>query len=204
MGERRFRASKEAGLDKIPSVIRETEDDNMLRDALLENIHRANLNPLEEASAYQQLLSDFGITQDQLAERLGRSRPQITNTIRLLRLPVAVQQRVAAGVLSAGHARAILAVEDVARMEYFATKVVNEGLSVRSLEELVALDKPKPGKAKVTAGGRQDALKEMAERVGDHLDTKASIVLGKKKGQLIIDFATVGDLNRIIGIITKN
>lgn len=204
MGERRFRASKEAGLDKIPAVIRETEDDNMLRDALLENIHRANLNPLEEASAYQQLLSDFGITQDQLAERLGRSRPQITNTIRLLRLPVAVQQRVAAGVLSAGHARAILAVEDVARMEYFATKVVNEGLSVRSLEELVALDKPKPGKAKVTPGGRQDALKEMAERVGDHLDTKASIVLGKKKGQLIIDFATVGDLNRIIGIITKN
>ena len=204
MGERRFRASKEAGLSKIPAIIKETADEDMLRDALLENIHRANLNPLEEASAYQQLLSDFGITQDQLAERLGRSRPQITNTIRLLRLPVAVQQRVAAGVLSAGHARAILAVEDVARMEYFATKVVNEGLSVRSLEELVALDKPKPGKAKVTAGGRQDALKEMAERVGDHLDTKASIVLGKKKGQLIIDFATVGDLNRIIGIITKN
>ncbi len=204
MGERRFRASKEAGLDKIPAVIRETEDDNMLRDALLENIHRANLNPLEEASAYQQLLSDFGITQDQLAERLGRSRPQITNTIRLLRLPMAVQQRVAAGVLSAGHARAILSVEDVARMEYFATKVVNEGLSVRSLEELVALDKPKASKAKIVAGGRQDALKEMAERVGDHLDTKASIVLGKKKGQLVIDFATVGDLNRIIGIITKN
>ena len=203
MGERRFRASKEAGLTKIPAVIRETQDDNMLRDALLENIHRANLNPLEEASAYQQLLSDFGITQDQLAEKIGRSRPQITNTIRLLRLPVAVQKRVAAGVLSAGHARAILAVEDAARMEYFANKVVNEGLSVRSLEELVALDKPKPGKAKITAGGRQDALREMADRVGDHLDTKVSIVLGKKKGQLVIDFATVGDLNRIIQIITK-
>jgi ParB family chromosome partitioning protein len=201
MGERRLRASKEAGKTHIPAVIRETADDNMLRDALLENIHRANLNALEEASAYQQLLNDFGITQDQLAEKIGRSRPQITNTIRLLKLPVAVQQKVAAGVLSAGHARAILSVVDANRMEYFANKVINEGLSVRSLEELVALDKPttpKPGKASITPGGRQDTLKDLAVRVGDRLDTKVSIVLGKKKGQLVIDFATVGDLNRIL------
>lgn len=199
MGERRLRASKEAGLDKIPAVIRETADDNMLRDALLENIHRANLNPLEEASAYQQLLSDFGITQDQLAERIGRSRPQITNTIRLLKLPMGVQQKVAAGVLSAGHARAILSVVDEARMEHFANKVIQEGLSVRSLEEIVALDKPaKPGKAAIIAGGRQDSLKSLAEKLGDRLDTKVSIVLGKKKGQLVIDFATVGDLTRIL------
>ncbi len=199
MGERRLRASKEAGLDKIPAVIRETADDNMLRDALLENIHRANLNPLEEASAYQQLLSDFGITQDQLAEKIGRSRPQITNTIRLLKLPMGVQQKVAAGVLSAGHARAILSVVDEARMEHFANKVIQEGLSVRSLEEIVALDKPsKPGKAAIIAGGRQDSLKSLAEKLGDRLDTKVSIVLGKKKGQLVIDFATVGDLTRIL------
>jgi ParB family chromosome partitioning protein len=202
MGERRLRASKEAGLTKIPAVIRETEDDNMLRDALLENIHRANLNPLEEASAYQQLLSDFDITQDQLSERIGRSRPQITNTIRLLKLPIGVQKRVAAGVLSAGHARAILSVADEARMEYFANKVVNEGLSVRSLEELVAIDRPKPGKAKVVAGGRQDSLKDIAEKLGDKLDTRVAIVLGKKKGQIIIDFASVGDLNRILAEIT--
>ncbi len=199
MGERRLRASKEAGLDKIPAVIRETADENMLRDALLENIHRANLNPLEEASAYQQLLSDFGITQDQLAEKIGRSRPKITNTIRLLKLPMGVQQKVAAGVLSAGHARAILSVVDEARMEHFANKVIQEGLSVRSLEEIVALDKPaKPGKAAIIAGGRQDSLKSLAEKLGDRLDTKVSIVLGKKKGQLVIDFATVGDLTRIL------
>lgn len=200
MGERRLRASKEAGLSKIPAVIRETTDDNMLRDALLENIHRANLNPLEEASAYQQLLSDFGITQEQLAEKIGRSRPQITNTIRLLKLPMSVQQKVAAGVLSAGHARAILGVEDTTRMDYFANKVINEGLSVRSLEELVAMDKPeaKVGKATVRAGGRQDSLKVLAAELGDRLDTKVSINLGKKKGQLVIDFATIADLNRIL------
>lgn len=200
MGERRLRASKEAGLKKIPAVIRETSDDNMLRDALLENIHRANLNPLEEASAYQQLLSDFGITQDQLAEKIGRSRPQITNTIRLLKLPIAVQQKVAAGVLSAGHARAILSATDPSRMEYFANKVINEGLSVRSLEELVGMDKPVAtvGKATITQGARKDSLKVIAEQLGDRLDTKVTINLGKKKGQLIIDFATVADLNRIL------
>lgn len=199
MGERRLRASKEAGLKKIPAVIRETSNDNMLRDALLENIHRANLNALEEASAYQQLLSDFGITQDQLAEKLGRSRPQITNTIRLLKLPISVQQKVAAGVLSAGHARAILAALDEARMEYFANKVINEGLSVRSLEDLIGTEKPAtPGKGKIIAGGRTDSLKVIADQLGDRLDTKVTISLGKKKGQLIIDFATVADLNRIL------
>jgi ParB family chromosome partitioning protein len=165
----------------------------------LENIHRANLNPLEEASAYQQLLSDFGITQDQLAEKIGRSRPQITNTIRLLKLPVSVQQKVAAGVLSAGHARAILSAADTSRMEYFANKVINEGLSVRSLEELVGMDKPTPaGKATISQGGRKDSLKVIAEQLGDKLDTKVSIKLGSKKGQLVIDFATIADLNRIL------
>ena len=200
MGERRLRASKEAGLKRIPAIIRETADENMLRDALLENIHRANLNPLEEASAYQQLLSDFGITQDQLAEKIGRSRPQITNTIRLLKLPISVQQKVAAGVLSAGHARAILSAPDASRMEYFANKVINEGLSVRSLEELVGMDKPvaTAGKATITQGARKDSLKVIAEQLGDRLDTKVSIKLGSKKGQLVIDFATVADLNRIL------
>ena len=199
MGERRLRASKEVGLESIPVIIKDTADENMLRDALLENLHRAELNPLEEASAYQQLLADFNITQEQLAERIGRSRPQITNTIRLLKLPVSVQLKVASGVLSAGHARAILSAPTDERMEYFANKVVNEGLSVRSLEELVAVDKPaKPGKAKITQGGRKDGLKEIADQLGDKLDTKVSIVLGAKKGQLIIDFATYGDLTRIL------
>ncbi|MFM6940131.1 MAG: ParB/RepB/Spo0J family partition protein, partial [Rhodoluna sp.] len=199
MGERRLRASKKAGLSHIPAVIRETSDENMLRDALLENIHRANLNVLEEASAYQQLLSDFGITQDQLAEKIGRSRPQITNTIRLLKLPVSVQLKVASGVLSAGHARAILSAPTEERMEYFANKVINEGLSVRSLEEIVAVDKPaKSGKATITQGGRKDGLKEIADQLGDKLDTKVNIILGKKKGQIVIDFATYGDLTRIL------
>ena len=201
MGERRLRASKEAGLKKIPAVIRETEDQNMLRDALLENLHRSDLNPLEEASAYAQLLEDFGITQEQLADRIGRSRPQITNTLRLLKLPASVQRQVAAGVLSAGHARAILGATDISRMEYFATKTINEGLSVRSLEELVGFDKPEAKKPKIKQGGKQDLLKEMAEGLGDQLDTKVKIVLGRKKGQLIIEFGTVADLNRILGEI---
>lgn len=201
MGERRLRASKEAGLKKIPAVIRETEDQNMLRDALLENLHRSDLNPLEEASAYAQLLEDFGITQEQLADRIGRSRPQITNTLRLLKLPASVQRQVASGVLSAGHARAILGAADSSRMEYFATKTINEGLSVRSLEELVGLDKPETKKPKIIQGGKQDLLKEIAEGLGDKLNTKVKISLGRKKGQLIIDFATVADLNRILAEI---
>ncbi len=197
MGERRLRASKEAGLEKIPAVIRETQDENMLRDALLENLHRSDLNPLEEASAYQQLLEDFGITQDQLAEKIGRSRPKITNTIRLLKLPASVQRRVAAGVLSAGHARAILALEDEVAMSAMAEKAINEGLSVRNIEELVAVAKPER-KGKLKTGTRQDALKSLAEQIGDRLNTKVKITLGTGKGVLAIEFASVADLNRIL------
>ncbi len=203
MGERRLRASKEVGLKKIPAVIRETSDENMLRDALLENLHRSDLNPLEEASAYQQLLDDFGITQEELANRIGRSRPKITNTLRLLNLPAEVQRKVAAGVLSAGHARAILGAPDSAAMAHLANKVINEGLSVRAVEEIVALGKSGTtggtGKAKVRAGGRQDLLKEMADALADHLNTSVNIRLAKAKGQIVIDFATVADLNRILG-----
>jgi len=198
MGERRLRASKEAGLKKIPAVIRETADENMLRDALLENLHRSQLNPLEEASAYQQLLDDFGITQDELATRIGRSRPLITNTIRLLKLPVSVQRKVAAGVLSAGHARAVLSVDE-ARMEYFANKAISEGLSVRALEELVAIDKPsKAKKVTIKQGSRQDLFKSMAEKLSDSLNTPVKIQLAKAKGQIVIDFANLVDLKRIL------
>jgi len=198
MGERRFRASKEAGQDTIPAVVRETADVDMLRDALLENLHRAQLNPLEEASAYQQLLADFGITQDQLATRIGRSRPQITNTIRLLKLPEPVQLRVAAGVLSAGHARAILSVGDYEGMLRLADKIVNEDLSVRAAEAAAAAG-PKLEKAKPLPGRRQGHLDEIAEHLGDRLDTRVRINLGARKGQITVDFATIGDLNRILG-----
>ncbi|MFP7834444.1 ParB/RepB/Spo0J family partition protein [Marisediminicola sp. LYQ134] len=198
MGERRLRASKIAGLETIPAVVKNTADDAMLRDALLENLHRANLNPLEEASAYQQLLADFGITQDELATRIGRSRPQITNTIRLLRLPETVQSRVAAGVLSAGHARAILSAGDAPSMERLADKIVNEDLSVRAAEAAAAAGTPAV-KAKPSAGRRQGQLDEIAERLGDRLDTRVRVSLGARKGQVVIDFATVSDLNRILG-----
>jgi ParB family transcriptional regulator, chromosome partitioning protein len=197
MGERRLRASKEAGLTKIPAIVRETADENMLRDALLENLHRSNLNPLEEASAYKQLLEDFGSTQDQLADKLGRSRPQITNTLRLLKLPLTVQSKVAAGVLSAGHARALLGAPDELTMTAFAEKTVREGLSVRSLEELVSNIKPKPTRGKIIPGGKTDMLKEMAEEMGNALDTVVKIQLGRKKGQLIIEFGNIADLRRI-------
>ena len=197
MGERRLRASKEAGLTKIPAIVRETADENMLRDALLENLHRANLNPLEEASAYKQLLEDFGSTQDQLADKLGRSRPQITNTLRLLKLPLTVQSKVAAGVLSAGHARALLGAPDELTMTAFAEKTVREGLSVRSLEELVSNVKVKPPRGKIIAGGKTDMLKEMAEEIGNALATVVKIQLGRKKGQLIIEFGNIADLRRI-------
>jgi len=200
MGERRLRATKQLGLATIPAVIKNTADEDMLRDALLENLHRANLNPLEEASAYQQLLADFGITQDELANRIGRSRPQITNTIRLLRLPAPIQQRVAAGVLSAGHARAILSVGDETAMESLATKIVNEDLSVRAAEAAAGQVSPKkPTKAKASAGGRQGQLDEIADRLGDRLNTRVKVSLGASKGTIVIDFATVGDLNRILG-----
>ncbi|QJU55468.1 ParB/RepB/Spo0J family partition protein [Herbiconiux sp. KACC 21604] len=197
MGERRLRATKEVGLDTIPAVIKDTADEDMLRDALLENLHRSQLNPLEEASAYQQLLDDFGITQDQLAERIGRSRPQITNTLRLLRLPPSVQNRVAAGVLSAGHARAVLAVGDVDAMTKLADKIVNEDLSVRAAEAL-ASEAPKQSRAKTTAGAKRGHLDEIGERLGDRLNTRVRVSLGRTKGQIVIDFATIGDLNRIL------
>lgn len=201
MGERRLRASTIAGLESIPAIVRSTADENMLRDALLENLHRAQLNPLEEASAYQQLLEDFGITQEQLAERLGRSRPQITNTLRLLKLPETVQARVAAGVLTAGHARAVLAAGSAAAMLKLADKIVNEELSVRQAEAAAALlagASPKQKTPKPASAGRQGQLNEIAERLGDRLDTRVTITLGQKKGSIVIDFATVGDLNRIL------
>ncbi|MFS0866008.1 ParB/RepB/Spo0J family partition protein [Microbacterium sp. 179-B 1A2 NHS] len=197
MGERRTRAAREAGLATIPAILRETENEHLLRDALLENLHRSELNPLEEASAYAQLLEDFGITQEELASRIGRSRPQISNTIRLLKLPMPVQQRVAAGVLSAGHARAILSLDDTDAMQRLADKIVNEDLSVRAAEaaakiagnRVVPLPKP---------GARRAHLDEVAERLGDRLNTKVKIALGARKGQIIVDFATVQDLNRIL------
>ncbi|MEN9620546.1 MAG: transcriptional regulator [Actinomycetota bacterium] len=203
MGERRLRASTIAGLEAIPAIVRNTSDDNMLRDALLENLHRAQLNALEEASAYQQLLEDFGITQEQLAERLGRSRPQITNTLRLLKLPPQVQARVAAGVLTPGHARAILAAGSTPAMLKLSDKIVNEELSVRQAEAAASLlsgSAPRtPAAKKPSAGGRQGQLNEIAERLGDRLDTRVAISLGQKKGSIVIDFATIGDLNRILG-----
>lgn len=204
MGERRLRASKLLGLDSIPAVVKSTADDAMLRDALLENLHRANLNPLEEASAYQQLLADFGITQDELAARIGRSRPQITNTIRLLRLPTAIQNRVAAGVLSAGHARAILSAGDEATMERLADKIVNEDLSVRAAEAAAGLASTKVGRTpRPNAGRRQGQLDEIAERLGDRLNTRVKVNLGSSKGTIVIDFATVADLNRILAELNE-
>ncbi|MHC2999838.1 ParB/RepB/Spo0J family partition protein [Microbacterium sp. HJ5] len=199
MGERRTRAAREAGLTSIPAVIRETADEHLLRDALLENLHRSELNPLEEASAYQQLLEDFGITQEELATRIGRSRPQISNTIRLLKLPVPVQQRVAAGVLTAGHARAILSLDTPESMQRLADKIVNEDLSVRAAE--AAAKMPDAGglrSVKPQAGSRRGHLDEVAERLGDRLNTRVRISLTARKGQVTIDFATVQDLNRIL------
>lgn len=202
MGERRTRAAREAGLSSIPVIVRETADEDLLRDALLENLHRSQLNPLEEASAYQQLLEDFGITQEQLATRIGRSRPQISNTIRLLKLPVPVQQRVAAGVLSAGHARAILSLDDVDAMQRLSDKIVNEDLSVRAAEaaakgaEAALHRTPAP-----KAGARRAHLDDVAERLGDRLNTKVRIALSSRKGQIIIDFATIQDLNRVLAEI---
>ncbi|MBT1606364.1 ParB/RepB/Spo0J family partition protein [Curtobacterium flaccumfaciens] len=201
MGERRLRATKELGLSTIPAIVKDTPDDAMLRDALLENLHRAQLNPLEEASAYQQLLADFGITQEQLGQRIGRSRPQITNTIRLLRLPSPVQRRVAAGVLSAGHARAILAAPDAEAMEYLAEKIVNEDLSVRAAEAIAQQlsAKTPPAKPKVEPSKRQAHFNDLAERLGDRLNTRVKIAVGARKSSVTIDFANGDDLNRILG-----
>ncbi|QTX06065.1 ParB/RepB/Spo0J family partition protein [Agromyces archimandritae] len=199
MGERRLRASKAAGRETIPAVIKDTADEDMLRDALLENLHRSELNPLEEASAYQQLLEDFGITQEALADRIGRSRPQISNTLRLLKLPEPVQVRVAAGVLSAGHARAILSVGDTEAMQRLADKIVNEDLSVRAAEA-AATAEPKSAKRSnnPAAGRRQEFLDEVSSRLGDRLNTRVKVTLGARKGQINIDFASVQDLRRIL------
>ena len=199
MGERRLRAATAAGLRTIPAVVRETGDDQMLRDALLENLHRANLNALEEASAYQQLLSDFGITQQQLADRLGRSRPQVTNTLRLLKLPEDVQAMVASGVLSSGHARALLGVESAERQRALATEIVKKSLTVRQAEELAGMAAPAKKRTSAKAGGRRDQLDEIAEALGDRLNTRVKISLSRTKGQIAIDFATIADLNRILG-----
>ena len=203
MGERRWRAVQAAGLATIPAIVRHTPDDAMLRDALLENLHRAQLNPLEEAAAYQQLLDDFGCTHDELAGRLGRSRPQVTNTLRLLRLSPAVQRRVAAGVLSAGHARALVSVDDAARQEQLALRVVAEGLSVRALEELVTVG-PGDGEDTRTSNGARPQrpvaprLADLAGRLSERFDTRVKVDLGRRKGRITVEFASIEDLERIV------
>ena len=202
MGERRFRAAKLAGLKSIPVIIRQTSDDQLLREALVENIHRSQLNPLEEAAAYQQLLNDFGYTHDELASKLSKSRPVITNTMRLLNLPAAVQRRVAAGVISAGHARALLSLTNEKEIENLANRIVAEGLTVRAVEEIVA-----SGGAKVKGGSIRSGkiiapkLKEIADDLSDHLDTRVNVELGKQKGKIVIEFATIEDLERISKVI---
>ena len=202
-GERRFRAAKLAGLKSIPVIIRQTSDDQLLREALVENIHRSQLNPLEEGAAYQQLLNDFSYTHDELAVKLSKSRPAITNTMRLLNLPPSVQRKVAAGVISAGHARALLSLTDEKEIENLANRIVAEGLTVRAVEEIVAT-----GGAKVKGGSVRSGkilapkLKEISEQLSDHLDTRVNVELGKQKGKIVIEFATIEDLERISKVIT--
>ena len=215
-GERRLRASKEAGLTAIPAIIRDTDDDAMLRNALLENLHRADLNPLEEAAAYQQLLSDFGCTQDELARRIGRSRPQVSNTLRLLRLPPDVQRRVAAGVLSAGHARALLALDDPAAMEALATRIVAEGLSVRSVEEIIIVGDADGRQRRSSPRSRvspprdpqiADAVTHLGARVADALDTRISVdgfASRTSRGRLLVECADLEDLRRIVDAIARD
>lgn len=208
MGERRWRASQQAGLTAIPAIVRETADNDLLRDALLENIHRAQLNPLEEAAAYQQLLDEFGVTHEELAGRIGRSRPVISNMIRLLRLPIPVQRRVAAGVLSAGHARALLALEGGSEaQEELAARIVAEGLSVRATEEAVTLanrgggKKPPPQRRKPI---QMPGLKDVAERLSSTYDTRVTVSLGKRKGKIVVEFGSVDDLQRIVGLMDSS
>jgi ParB family transcriptional regulator, chromosome partitioning protein len=204
MGERRWRAAQALGLDMIPAIVRDTPDNAMLRDALLENIHRANLNPLEEAAAYQQLLEEFGATHEELARRIGRSRPQISNTIRLLNLPGTVQKRVAAGVLSAGHARALLSLEEADQQETLASRIIAEGLSVRATEEAVslALAEGVPAKKAVRrTKPHAPGLSELADRLSDHFETRVRVDIGRRKGRILIEFATVDDLERIVSMI---
>ena len=207
MGERRWRASRAAGLEVVPAIIRSTQDVDLLRDALLENLHRSQLNPLEEAAAYQQLLDDFGCSHEELADRIGRSRPQVTNTLRLMKLPPLVQRRLAAGVLSAGHARALLGLGDPAEMEKLAQKIVAEGLSVRATEEIVSMADgiKKPAKAaKPKLGARHERLDYLATSLSDRLDTNVKITLGVRKGKVSIEFASVDDLNRIMSVLTPS
>lgn len=207
MGERRLRAAQRADMATIPAIVRQTADDAMLRDALLENIHRVQLNPLEEAAAYQQLLDEFEVTHDELASRIGRSRPVITNTIRLLKLPLPVQRRVAAGVLSSGHARALLGLDEAGAQEDLAARIVAEGLSVRATEEAVTLLKnaapPKPKQAPrkpMQAPGLQD----VAERLSNTFDTRVKVELGRRKGKIVVEFGSVDDLERIVDLMAKN
>ena len=207
MGERRWRAAKRVGLRRVPAIVRQTADDAMLRDALLENIHRVQLNPLDEAAAYEQLLVEFGVTHTELADRLGRSRPVVTNTIRLLRLPVSVQRRVAAGVLSAGHARALLGLDDAGQQEELAARIVAEGMSVRATEEAVVLlrretpDKPRAVKRRpMQAPGLQD----LAERLSDRFDTRVKVELGQRKGRIVVEFGSVEDLERIAELMNHS
>ncbi|WP_024366982.1 ParB/RepB/Spo0J family partition protein [Arthrobacter sp. TB 26] len=205
MGERRWRAVQAAGLETIPAIVRDTTDDDLLRDALLENLHRSQLNPLEEAAAYQQLLEDFGTTHEQLADRIGRSRPQVSNTLRLLKLPPLVQRRVAASVISAGHARALLALPDAAAMERLAQKIVAEGMSVRATEEAVTLYQNPASSPKNNIprpGARHERLDYLASSLSDRLDTNVKISLGARKGRVSIEFASVEDLNRIMDVLT--
>lgn len=210
MGERRWRAAQEAGLATIPAIVRETGDDNLLRDALLENIHRVQLNPLEEAAAYQQLLDEFGVTHDELAARIGRSRPLITNMIRLLKLPIPVQRRVAAGVLSAGHARALLSLEaGPDAQEELASRIVAEGLSVRATEEAVTIANHESRNSSTPAAPRRKpihmpGLQDVAEKLSNAFDTRVSVSLGKRKGKIVVEFGSVDDLQRIIGLMTSD
>ncbi|SOC58268.1 ParB/RepB/Spo0J family partition protein [Ornithinimicrobium cerasi] len=206
MGERRLRASREAGRDTIPAIVRLTEDEHLLRDALLENLHRAQLNALEEAAAYQQLLEDFGCTHEVLATRIGRSRPQISNTLRLLKLPPLVQRRVASGVLSAGHARALLGLEDGAAMERLAQRIVAEGLSVRSVEEIVVLGGDSEPKARRGRSRNEPApeLQRVASDLSQRLDTRVQVVMGRHKGRLTVEFADQDDLDRIVAALTTD
>jgi ParB family chromosome partitioning protein len=206
MGERRWRAAQRAGLERLPAIVRNTGDDAMLRDALLENLHRVQLNPLDEAAAYEQLLAEFGVTHTELADRLGRSRPVVTNTIRLLKLPVSVQRRVAAGVLSAGHARALLGLEDAGRQEELAARIVAEGMSVRATEEaVVLLRREAPASAKQTRRRPMQApgLQDLAERLSDAFDTRVKVELGQRKGRIVVEFGSVEDLERIAKLMDR-
>ena len=205
MGERRLRAARAAGLDTVPAIVRDTTDDAMLRDALLENIHRVQLNPLEEAAAYQQLLEEFGATHEELASRIGRSRSQVTNTIRLMKLPVKVQTRVAAGVISAGHARALLGLPDAEAQDALATRIVAEGMSVRATEEAVAMAAAEQPAArrrarKISAPG----VEELGTRLSDMFETKVKIQIGRAKGRIVVEFGSVDDLQRIIGVMAPD